>query len=111
VGFIRQVDHEMVEAGLAFGARPPQLLWQVQLPLAMASIMAGVNQVIMMSLSMVVIAGMVGAGGLGQVVVTGISRLDVGAEFEGGIAVVRVSPPPQGCRLSAACRKEHGVDR
>ena len=85
---IRQVDHEMVEAGLAFGARPRQLLRQVQLPLAMPSIMAGLNQVIMMSLSMVVIAGMVGAGGLGEVVVTGISRLDVGAGFEGGIAVV-----------------------
>jgi glycine betaine/proline transport system permease protein len=85
---IRQVDHEMVEAGLAFGARPGQLLRQVQLPLALPSIMAGLNQVIMMSLSMVVIAGMVGAGGLGEVVVTGISRLDVGAGFEGGVAVV-----------------------
>lgn len=85
---IRQVDKEMVEAGLAFGARPGQLLRQVQLPLALPSIMAGLNQVIMMSLSMVVIAGMVGAGGLGQVVVTGISRLDVGAGFEGGVGVV-----------------------
>lgn len=85
---IRQVDQEMVEAGLAFGARPGQLLRQVQLPLALPSIMAGLNQVIMMSLSMVVIAGMVGAGGLGQVVVTGISRLDVGAGFEGGVGVV-----------------------
>jgi glycine betaine/proline transport system permease protein len=85
---IRQVDEEMVEASLAFGANPGQLLRQVQLPLAMPSIMAGVNQAIMMSLSMVVIAGMVGAGGLGETVVTGISRLDVGTGFEGGLGVV-----------------------
>jgi glycine betaine/proline transport system permease protein len=85
---IRQVDPEMVEASLAFGASPSQLLRQVQLPLAIPSIMAGLNQVIMMALSMVVIAGMVGAGGLGAVVVTGISRLDIGTGFEGGLAVV-----------------------
>lgn len=85
---IRQVDPEMVEASTAFGARPVQVLRQVQLPLAIPSIMAGVNQVIMMSLSMAVIAGLVGAGGLGSVVVTGVSRLDVGAGFEGGLAVV-----------------------
>lgn len=85
---LKQVDHEMVEASLAFGARPGQLLRQVQLPLAVPSIMAGVNQAIMMSLSMAVIAGMVGAGGLGQVVLTGISRLDVGVGFEGGLGVV-----------------------
>lgn len=85
---LRQVDKEMVEAAIAFGASPRQMLRQVQLPLAIPSIMAGLNQVIMMSLSMVVIAGMVGAGGLGAVVVTGISRLDIGVGFEGGLAVV-----------------------
>lgn len=85
---IRQVDKEMVEAATAFGATPAQTLRQVQLPLAIPSIMAGLNQVIMMSLSMVVIAGLVGAGGLGSVVVTGISRLDIGVGFEGGLAVV-----------------------
>lgn len=85
---IRQVDREMVEASAAFGATRWQVLRGVQLPLAVPSIMAGVNQVIMMSLSMVVIAGLVGAGGLGSTVVTGISRLDIGAGFEGGIAVV-----------------------
>ena len=74
---IRHVDPEMVEASAAFGAAPMQVLRQVQLPLAVPSIMAGLNQVIMMSLSMVVIAGLVGAGGLGSVVVTGISRLDI----------------------------------
>lgn len=85
---IRQVDKEVVEAALAFGAKPRQLLRDVQFPMAMPSIMAGVNQVIMLALSMVVIAGMVGAGGLGSVVVRGISTLDIGAGAEGGLAVV-----------------------
>lgn len=85
---LRQVDPEMVEASIAFGAKPWQLLRQVQLPLAIPSIMTGLNQVIMMALSMVVIAGMVGAGGLGAVVVQGISRLDIGVGFEGGLGVV-----------------------
>jgi len=82
------VDHEVVEASIAFGAKPRQMLREVQLPLAMPSIMAGVNQTIMLALSMVVIAGLVGAAGLGSVVVRGISTLDVGAGFEGGLAVV-----------------------
>jgi glycine betaine/proline transport system permease protein len=85
---IRTVDREVVEAAVAFGAKPRQMLREVQLPLAMPSIMAGINQTIMLALSMVVIAGLVGAGGLGAVVVRGISTLDVGAGFEGGIAVV-----------------------
>ncbi|MBR8640433.1 proline/glycine betaine ABC transporter permease [Streptomyces tuirus] len=85
---IRQVDKEVVEAALAFGAKPRQLLRDVQLPMAMPSIMAGVNQVIMLALSMVVIAGMVGAGGLGSIVVRGISTLDIGAGFQGGLSVV-----------------------
>lgn len=88
---IRQVDPEMVEASVAFGATPGQLLRHVQLPLALPSIMTGINQAIMMSLSMVVIAGMVGAGGLGAVVLKGISQLDIGIGFEGGIAVVFVA--------------------
>ncbi|MER5224682.1 ABC transporter permease [Streptomyces flaveus] len=85
---IRQVDKEVVEAAHAFGAKPRQILREVQLPLALPSIMAGVNQVIMLALSMVVIAGMVGAAGLGTVVVRGISQLDVGVGFQGGLAVV-----------------------
>ena len=85
---IRQVDKEMVEAGHAFGARPRDILRGIQLPLAMPTIMAGVNQVIMLSLSMVVIAGIVGAGGLGGVVYSGITRLDLGRGFEGGLGVV-----------------------
>ena len=85
---IRQVAAEKVEAGLAFGCTPRQLLFKVQLPLAMPSIMAGINQTIMLSLSMVVIASMIGAGGLGGTVLTGIQRLNIGLGFEGGLAVV-----------------------
>lgn len=88
---IREVDNEMVEASVAFGARSRQTLWNVQLPLAMPSIMTGINQTIMLSLSMVVIAGMVGAGGLGAVVFQGISALDIGTGFEGGIGVVFIA--------------------
>ncbi|MDQ8708108.1 ABC transporter permease subunit [Streptomyces sp. LHD-70] len=85
---VRQVDKEIVEASVAFGARPSQVLRQVQLPLAIPSITAGLNQVIMMALSMVVICGMVGAGGLGEVVVQGVSRLDIASGFEAGLSVV-----------------------
>lgn len=85
---IRQVDPEVVEAGVAFGAPPSQILTRVQFPLALPTIMAGVNQVIMLALSMVVISGIVGAGGLGAVVFRGVTRLNVGLGFEGGLAVV-----------------------
>jgi len=85
---IRQVDREMVEAADAFGARPRQVLHDVQLPMALPSIMAGVNQVIMLALSMVVVAGLTGAAGLGAVVVRAVTQLDVAAGFDGGLAVV-----------------------
>ena len=85
---IRQIDKELVEAGEAFGAPTRKVLTGIQLPLAVPTIMAGVNQVIMLSLSMVVIAGMVGAGGLGNQVYQGISRNDGALGFESGIAVV-----------------------
>ncbi len=85
---IRQVDREVVEAAHAFGARPGQILREVQLPLALPSIMAGVNQVIMLALSMVVTAGLLGAAGLGAVVVRAVTQLDVASGFEGGLAVV-----------------------
>lgn len=85
---LRQVDREVVEAAEAFGASKFKILRKVQLPLAMPTLMAGVNQVIMLALSMVVMAGIVGAGGLGAVVYRGVTRLDVGLGFEGGLAVV-----------------------
>jgi glycine betaine/proline transport system permease protein len=85
---IRQVDREIVEAAHAFGARPGQILREVQLPMALPSIMAGLNQVIMLALSMVVVAGLTGAAGLGAVVVRAVTQLDVAAGFDGGLAVV-----------------------
>jgi glycine betaine/proline transport system permease protein len=85
---IRQVNREQVEAGIAFGCTPRQLLLKVQIPGAMPSIMAGVNQTIMMALSMVIIASMVGAGGLGNDVLASIQRLDIGLGFESGLSVV-----------------------
>ncbi len=85
---IRQVNKEIVEAGQSFGCNGRQLLVKVQLPNAMPSIMAGVNQTIMMALSMVIIASMVGAGGLGNDVLASIQRLDIGLGFESGMAVV-----------------------
>lgn len=85
---LRQVDREVIEAGEAFGASPWLILLRTKLPLAMPTIMQGVNQVIMLALSMVVIAGMVGGGGLGDVILTALARLQVGTGFEGGIAVV-----------------------
>ncbi|EAR25566.1 ABC-type glycine betaine transport, permease protein [marine actinobacterium PHSC20C1] len=85
---IRGVDKEVVEAGQAFGSSPSRILRQIQLPLALPSIMAGINQVIMLSLSMVVIASMVGAGGLGKPVIQSLSRADVSLGFEAGLSVV-----------------------
>ncbi|MBT2389324.1 ABC transporter permease/substrate binding protein [Streptomyces sp. ISL-1] len=85
---IRQVDEELVEAAEAFGTTPRNTLVRVQLPLALPTIMAGINQVIMLGLSMVVIAGMVGGGGLGAAVYRAIGNVDVGLGFEAGISIV-----------------------
>ena len=85
---IRQVRPDLIEASRAYGASPWQLLWKVQLPLAMPSIMAGINQALMLSLSMVVIASMIAVGGLGQMVLRGIGRLDMGLATVGGLGIV-----------------------
>lgn len=85
---IRQVDGELIEAAEAFGTTSRNTLLRVQLPLALPTIMAGINQVIMLGLSMVVTAGMVGGGGLGASVFTAISQVNIGLGFEGGISVV-----------------------
>ncbi|AWI27707.1 ABC transporter permease/substrate binding protein [Streptomyces tirandamycinicus] len=85
---IRQVDKELVEAAEAFGTTPRDTLVRVQLPLALPTIMAGVNQVIMLGLSMVVIAGMVGGGGLGGAVYRAIGNVDIGLGFEAGVSIV-----------------------
>jgi len=88
---IRQVPADVVEAAHAFGSTDMQLLTKVQLPMALPTIMAGVNQAIMLSLSMVVIASMVGAPGLGKEVLYGVTQLDIAIGFEGGLAVVLVA--------------------
>ena len=85
---IRQVRPDLIEASRAYGASPWQLLWKVQLPLAMPNIMAGINQALMLSLSMVVIASMIAVGGLGQMVLRGIGRLDMGLATVGGLGIV-----------------------
>ncbi|TVR67020.1 MAG: proline/glycine betaine ABC transporter permease [Spirochaetaceae bacterium] len=85
---IRQVPKEIKEAALSFGSTPRQMLFKAELPVALATIMAGVNQTIMLALSMVVIAGMIGAGGLGNEVVRGVTQLRIDVGFESGIAIV-----------------------
>lgn len=85
---IRQVPIDLVEAGEAFGSSSMQLLFKVQLPVARSTIMAGLNQSIMLALSMVVISAMIGAGGLGSEVLRGVQRLDVGRGFAAGLGVV-----------------------
>ncbi|MFT3688567.1 ABC transporter permease [Paenirhodobacter sp.] len=85
---IRNVRADLIEAAEAFGSTRWQMLWDVQLPLAMRTIMAGMNQTLMLALSMVVIAALIGAGGLGLVVNTGLGRLDVGGATAGGVGIV-----------------------
>ncbi len=85
---LRQASPPAIEAATAFGATPWQLLRGVRLPLAMPTIMAGVNQTIMMALGMVVIAAMIGAGGLGREVLVSLQRLQVGRALEAGLAIV-----------------------
>jgi glycine betaine/proline transport system permease protein len=85
---IRQVHPELIEAALAFGATSGQVLRKVQFPLALPSIMAGLNQTLMMALSMVVIAALIGAGGLGNPVVQGLNTLEIGLATIGGLAIV-----------------------
>ncbi len=85
---IKQVPVELKEAGSAFGSNNWQMLLKIELPAAMPSIMMGINQCIMMSLSMVVIASMIGAGGLGKPVMRSLATVDVGKGFESGFAVV-----------------------
>jgi len=85
---LRLVDEEVVEAAHSFGASERQLLWWVRVPLAVPTIMAGINQTIMMALAMVVVASMIGARGLGQEVLRSLQRGDVGLGLEAGLAIV-----------------------
>lgn len=85
---IRNVREDLTEAAISFGATTWQALVEVQFPLAMRTVMAGLNQTLMLALSMVVITALIGAGGLGLTVFTGLGRLDVGAATAGGIGIV-----------------------
>lgn len=85
---IRQVPRELIEASDAFGSTPLQKLVKVQLPVALPTVMAGLNQSIMLNLSMVVIAALIGARGLGQGIVAAVQRLQTGQGFASGLAVV-----------------------
>ncbi len=85
---IRQVSHELIEASDSFGTTGIQKLFKVQLPMAKKTIMAGINQTVMLALSMVVIASMIGAKGLGQMVITGLQRAEVGTGFVAGLGIV-----------------------
>jgi glycine betaine/proline transport system permease protein len=88
---IRQVNSEVVEAARSFGTTPWQLLIGVQLPLARPSIMAGINQTVMMALAMVVLASLIGTRGLGEFVLEGINNLNIGKGLQGGVAIVMLT--------------------
>jgi glycine betaine/proline transport system permease protein len=85
---IRQVPHEVVEAGRSFGSDDRQLLFEVQVPLAMPTIMAGLNQTLMLALSMVVIVALIAGGGLGQEILRSVGRLDISRAASAGLAVL-----------------------
>ncbi|HQT62308.1 MAG TPA: choline ABC transporter permease subunit [Acidiphilium sp.] len=85
---ISNVPRPLIEAGQAFGASPWELLWKVEIPAALPTILAGLTQVIMLSLSMVVIAALVGAGGLGEPVVEAMETVQIGRGFTSGLAIV-----------------------
>ncbi len=105
---IRQVPKDIVEATESFGSSRRQLLFKVQLPLALPTILTGINQTIMLSLSMVVVAAMIAAGGLGEVVLRGITQMQIGLGFEGGIAVVILAIVLD--RISQGIAKTHGIE-
>jgi ABC-type proline/glycine betaine transport system permease subunit len=85
---IRQVSADVVEAAYAFGSTPGQILWEVQIPLAIPTILAGVNQTVLFALGMSVIASMIAVPGLGLTVLQGMGRLDVGMAAVGGLGIV-----------------------
>lgn len=88
---LRRIDAGMVQAAQALGLRPRQILWLIELPLARPVILQGLNQAIMLALAMVVVASMIGAKGLGEVVLLGLQRADPGLGFVGGLAIVALA--------------------
>ncbi len=101
---ITSVPRALIEAGEAFGATKRQLLWKVELPAALPTIMAGLTQCIMLALSMVVIAALIGASGLGKPVVNGLNRMDIPLGIEAGLAIVILA-----IMLDRMCRVRAGV--
>jgi len=88
---IRQVDKEMTEAALSYGSTPWQTLYEVQIPMAKETILGGINQTVMLNLSMTVIGGMIGAGGLGLEVIRSVQRVDIPSGIDSGLSVVFVA--------------------
>lgn len=107
---IRQVPKSVIEAAQAFGSTPKQILYEVQIPLAVPSIMVGINQTTMMALAMVVIASMIGARGLGMQVLIAINRIEIGKGFEAGICIVLLAIIIDRITHALAARKEYAVD-
>lgn len=106
---IRQVSPDVVEAARAFGSNSRQILFEVQLPLAIPSIMVGINQTTMMALAMVVIASMIGARGLGLEVLLAINRIEVGRGFEAGLCIVLLAIIIDRITHALASRQEYTV--
>ncbi len=104
---IREVDKEVVEAGQAFGAGRWKVLVGIQIPLALPAIMQGINQTMMMSLAMVVIASMIGARGLGETVLMGLQRNDAGMGLIGGMAIVILAIVFDRITQAAGVRVQH----
>ena len=104
---IQQVPHSVIEAAQAFGSSSRQMLFEVQLPLAIPSIMVGINQTTMMALAMVVIASMIGAKGLGYEVIMAINRLEVGRGFEAGLSIVLLAIIIDRITHALAARQEY----
>jgi glycine betaine/proline transport system permease protein len=107
---LRQVPAELAEAGRMAGCTERQLLWKVLLPAVGPALMVGINQVIMLSLNMVIIASMIGAGGLGYDVLTALRRLDIGGGLEAGIAItVLAIALDRLSQAAASARPRHGA--
>ncbi len=106
---IRQVPKSVIEAAQAFGSTSRQILYEVQIPLAIPSIMVGINQTTMMALAMVVIASMIGAKGLGMQVLLAINRIEIGKGFEAGICIVFLAIIIDRITHAMAARKEYSV--
>jgi len=106
---IRQVPQSVVEAAQAFGSNSRQVLFEVQIPLAIPSIMVGINQTTMMALAMVVIASMIGARGLGLEVLLSINRIEVGRGFEAGLSIVLLAIIIDRITYAMAARQEYTV--